>query len=583
MSLVLNCPTTITPLSDWMNKNGVVDDEWKGFEQNINLDTTSNNTNSETTKQNDLNTSIYEMFNDDIDLFLQKKNYPQFFQEENRKEDNILYCKDCNDETCVIENSIVICKQCSRSVMQVMEDKEWRNFQDDNREDPCRVGQNCKGLFSNCPKTFISYRHGESNTMRDIRLQHIKTRCITKGKSRLKRIINLQEIAYRYKIPKSVVNCAKNCLYTINECQLHRGENNQGIAPACLYRVCKMKGCPQTVQEIADMFSVSVQTVRKGIKYFDGVYSLLDKQKNLFDNDEFSKIQDNKNPDLNIIEIEDADENEEEEEEEEEERAELSGKRNEQEHEHEHEHAKKDEIVETSENTTENTITRSPKYISNRNKVSKKKSTSNGIISTNGSNNEMNDFVNVKFTSKKSKSKLPTNYGSLRIGCETMLGIDKEGETSNRNNNKNNHNNNNNNNNTNNNINKNNNHGDINNVVETTEIKHDTFQGTSFSITKASDLIIRYLSEMNINDHDIQDKVKNVALFFETNSFLEKNGPSANSVAIILLCAEKLNLDLDENKLLNHARISKTTINTKCKKKLAKFHEVFDKFLFHAK
>ena len=70
-----------------------------------------------------------------------------------------------------------------------------------------------------------------------------------------------------------IIEHAKQLFKTVDEHQLFRGQNKEGLIADCVYRACKDKGVPRSIKEIAVIFGINEQVMTKGNRCFTKVWN----------------------------------------------------------------------------------------------------------------------------------------------------------------------------------------------------------------------------------------------------------------------------------------------------------------------
>ena len=60
----------------------------------------------------------------------------------------------------------------------------------------------------------------------------------------------------------------------ISDVRIHRGSNRNGIIASCIYKACRLQGCPRSAKEIADIFKLNISHMTKGCKKFDEIINM---------------------------------------------------------------------------------------------------------------------------------------------------------------------------------------------------------------------------------------------------------------------------------------------------------------------
>ena len=172
----------------------------------------------------------------------------------------------------------MICKNCGNINYEIIDtNPEWRYYGNDDSKfsDPTRVGLPTNDLLpeSSLGST-ISFRYGESYEMKKIRNYHLWNAMPYKERSLYNVFDNIQIRAINNGIPLCIIEEAKNLYKQISDVRIHRGSNRNGIIASCIYKACRLQGCPRSAKEIADMFKLNISHMTKGCKKFDEIINM---------------------------------------------------------------------------------------------------------------------------------------------------------------------------------------------------------------------------------------------------------------------------------------------------------------------
>jgi transcription initiation factor TFIIB len=79
-------------------------------------------------------------------------------------------------------------------------------------------------------------------------------------------------------IPNIIIEDAKSMYKIVSERKISRGSNRKGIIASCIYFACKKQHVPRSSKEIAEIYSISVSEMTKGIKKFGEIMNQQNKQ-----------------------------------------------------------------------------------------------------------------------------------------------------------------------------------------------------------------------------------------------------------------------------------------------------------------
>ena len=187
-------------------------------------------------------------------------------------------CVICKSSEIIINNGQLICKECGNINYEIIDtNPEWRYYGSDDSKfsDPTRVGLPTNDLLpqSSLGST-ISFRYGESYEMKKIRNYHLWNAMPYKERSLYNVFDNIQIRAINNGIPLCIIEEAKILYKQISDVRIHRGSNRNGIIASCIYKACRLQGCPRSAKEIAEMFQLNISHMTKGCKKFDEIINM---------------------------------------------------------------------------------------------------------------------------------------------------------------------------------------------------------------------------------------------------------------------------------------------------------------------
>ena len=191
-----------------------------------------------------------------------KENIEELSNNNEEKEDNKDFCDSCNSKNLITDNGHVICKDCGIiNYCTIDGGAEWRFYgsEDSKFSDPTRCGLPTNHLLpeSSLGST-ISFKYGESYEMRKIRNYHLWNAMPYKERSLYNVFDGIQVRANNNGIPSCIIDEAKNLYKRISDIQINRGSNRNGIIASCIYKACKIQGCPRSAKEIAEIFKLEL-------------------------------------------------------------------------------------------------------------------------------------------------------------------------------------------------------------------------------------------------------------------------------------------------------------------------------------
>jgi len=185
-------------------------------------------------------------------------------------------------ENYLIEQGIINCKVCQSIISNISANPEWRFYgnSDSKSSDPTRCGMPVNTLLpESSVGSSVSYGHN-GKTMNQIRRYQQWNGMPYKERSLYKVFLDIQQICKDNNIPTIIINEAKSLYSIISLTKISRGSNRKGIIAACVYFACKECKVPRSPKEIADMFSIDITIMTKGIKKTQEIIFMNKKNKN---------------------------------------------------------------------------------------------------------------------------------------------------------------------------------------------------------------------------------------------------------------------------------------------------------------
>jgi len=196
---------------------------------------------------------------------------------------NDIWCETCGLESCHVEEGYLVCHGCSVAKSATLDSgAEWRHFSSESgssrrQGDPSRVGMPVNPLMPHSGTgSVIESRMRESFQMRRIRKFHHWSTLNFRGRNLIAVFEKLQSIAKRNGIPTVIIEKSKMLFKKVNDLQLFRGENKEGLVATCIYRACKDFNVPRSVKEIAEIFDIDEQKMTRGNKCFSKAFDEVD-------------------------------------------------------------------------------------------------------------------------------------------------------------------------------------------------------------------------------------------------------------------------------------------------------------------
>jgi transcription initiation factor TFIIB len=206
------------------------------------------------------------------------------FNKSSIKEVNTLHKKNLEETICnnckstdIIEDNIfgsIVCSNCGQILdMMIDHNPEWRQYDEDGKNDGGRCGQPVNKLLPNSSlgTRFIGCARGTLQKL------HIWNSMPYRERSLNNVFKVIAEKCETAGIKKNIQDDAKIMYKTANDCKhdtgknvgkfiITRGKNRRGIIAACVFFACRKNKCTRNPKEIAEMFSLKHTELSKGCK-----------------------------------------------------------------------------------------------------------------------------------------------------------------------------------------------------------------------------------------------------------------------------------------------------------------------------
>jgi transcription initiation factor TFIIB len=180
------------------------------------------------------------------------------------------------------EHGVIKCRSCNEIISNISTNPEWRYYgnNDSKSSDPTRCGMPVNSLLpESSVGSSVSYGNNDK-TMNQIRRLQGWNGMPYKERSLYKVFLGIQQVCKSNAIPTIIINEAKSLYTIISVTKISRGANRKGIIAACVYFACKECGVPRTPREVANMFSIDITVMTKGIKKCQEIIFMNKKNKN---------------------------------------------------------------------------------------------------------------------------------------------------------------------------------------------------------------------------------------------------------------------------------------------------------------
>ena len=205
-------------------------------------------------------------------------NFDSYFNKlDSVNEDIVAQCDDTccgNNDNHLIENGMIMCKQCNMIINNIIDSPEWKNYKNTGGGNTTRCGMPVNQLL---PQSSLG--------------TNISCRGINEKMKRIDKYQKWNSMPYRerslYKVYKEIeLKCSSNDLpiiisdtakmfyKSISETKISRGKNRIGIIAACIYYSCKECRYPRSDSELASHFNIDKKIMTKGCKNFTEIIRL---------------------------------------------------------------------------------------------------------------------------------------------------------------------------------------------------------------------------------------------------------------------------------------------------------------------
>lgn len=204
------------------------------------------------------------------DLFKEIKNKERKEKKENKKEqyDN---CNKCASTELINKDGFMICQDCGNECCDVItETPEWRDYgYNDTKQN---MSNRCSA--SNC----ILLVNGKNNSKKNMyKNMYIWFSTNYKENTMKDNESLMRNTALNFNINNCIIDDAKRILREIKKNKYQKKCKKEALIAACIQWAFKKKGVPRDTVEMANMFGISKQDMRKGFKQFEELLFSLEK------------------------------------------------------------------------------------------------------------------------------------------------------------------------------------------------------------------------------------------------------------------------------------------------------------------
>jgi len=166
----------------------------------------------------------------------------------------------------------MICSECGLVVGDRIVDvsSEWRTFANSDKEgvDMCRVGAVEDPTMGGSDLSTVIGRATGSAGFDENGKPIYRNKFAESSTEKTRRQANreLNEMAERLSVDRSIVNNAQHIYYKVHKNKLVKGRNNQAIIAACMYIACNNEAVPRTFKEICAVSNSSKKDIGRCFK-----------------------------------------------------------------------------------------------------------------------------------------------------------------------------------------------------------------------------------------------------------------------------------------------------------------------------
>ena len=206
-------------------------------------------------------------------------------EKEEKKEDIKKYneCNKCNSCDLIDKYGYFICNNCgNKCYNSITSTQEWRYYgiNDNKSSDPSRCSTNNNELMPEISGNSIlaSYGHNNSKKMKLIKQIHTWNSINYRQNTMITDFTLMDNIAVNHSINRYILDEAKFIFKRITDLNYKKKSKKEAIIAACIQCACKIKNAPRGTKEIANMFNITKQEMRKGAKQFEELWSVLNEK-----------------------------------------------------------------------------------------------------------------------------------------------------------------------------------------------------------------------------------------------------------------------------------------------------------------
>ncbi|KAI9479671.1 transcription initiation factor IIB [Coemansia sp. RSA 989] len=194
----------------------------------------------------------------------------------NKAEDQFsvrLVCRNCrSDVPHIVEDFAsgeLVCGDCGLVLGDRIIDvrSEWRTFADSEGDDPSRVGNSANPLLDGDQlDTMIGRGNGDTALSKGLNRIQARTKEHKHEQTLLHAYREISSLCDSFKLPKSIVDTAKQLYKKTLSMNLQNGRSADAIMAVCVVLACRQGGAPRTIKEICAVTRVSVREISRTLK-----------------------------------------------------------------------------------------------------------------------------------------------------------------------------------------------------------------------------------------------------------------------------------------------------------------------------
>ena len=204
------------------------------------------------------------------DLFNEIKDNERKEKREKKKQQYDI-CDKCSSKDLINKDGFIICKDCGNECYNVItESPEWRDYgYNDTKQN---ISNRCSS--SNCILLVNGNNNSKNNMYKNMYIwfsTNYKENTMKDNESLMR------NVALNFNINNCIIDDAKMILRKIKNNKYQKKCKKEALIAACIQWAFKKRGVPRDTMEMANMFGISKQDMRKGFKQFEELlFSLQD-------------------------------------------------------------------------------------------------------------------------------------------------------------------------------------------------------------------------------------------------------------------------------------------------------------------